>query len=198
SSDVCSSDLQTHIKALLRLPGVSIVALCNHHPDKARALDQAFRLDARVFGDFWRMLEEVEMDALYVCLPPGAHAGQTEAAAARGLHLFLEKPIALEVERARSIAAAVKQAGVKCQIGHHLRHADPVRALKAMIDDGRAGRPLLMQGRWFCNALHPAWWRDPAMGGGQLLEQAIHVYDLARHFLGEAEIACGFVDRLAH
>ncbi len=42
-----------------------------------------------------RCSANVGMDALYVCLPPGAHNGQTEAAAARGLHLFLEKPIAL-------------------------------------------------------------------------------------------------------
>lgn len=144
------------------------------------------------------MLEEQKLDALYVCLPPGAHCGQAEAAAARGIHLMLEKPIALTMQRAESIRAAVKKAGVLCEIGHHWRHTAPVRRLKGMLEDGSAGRPLMMQGRFFVNALFPAWWRDPAMGGGQLIEQAIHVYDLARHFLGEAQTISAFVDGLNH
>jgi predicted dehydrogenase len=56
----------------------------------------------------------------------------------------------------------------------------------------------MMQGRFFVNALFPAWWRDPNMGGGQLIEQAIHVYDLARYFLGEAQTVTAFADNLHH
>ena len=187
-----------HARSLMKLPGVRFVGLCNRNIEKARQFNQKFGGTAQCFDDFDRMLKSVEMDALYVCLPPGSHSGQTEAAAARGIHLFLEKPIALTLERGESIAKAAKKAGVKCQIGHHLRHADPVRKLKAMIEDGSAGKPLFMQGRWFCNALHPQWWQDPNVGGGQLVEQAIHVYDLARHFLGDAEVVSGFTANLAH
>jgi predicted dehydrogenase len=189
---------EKHAASLAALPGVRIVGLCNRSLPRAEAFAAKLAPEARCFTDFGAMLGVAAMDVLYVCLPPGAHGGQEEEAAAQGIHLFLEKPIALGIERAESIAAAVRQSGVKCQVGHHMRHTGPAIKLKAMIEDGSAGRPLFMRGSFFCNALHPQWWRDPAMGGGQLVEQAIHVYDLARYFLGEAETAIGFAAKLAH
>jgi predicted dehydrogenase len=118
----------TYAKALAQLPGVRIAALCNHHLEKAQAFNaRHVGGQARCYAEFGRMLEAEELDALYVCLPPGAHEGQAEAAAARGIHLMLEKPIALNLERAESIGQAVKKAGVKCQIGHHWRHLAPAR-----------------------------------------------------------------------
>lgn len=187
-----------HARSLGKLQGIQIVGLCNRHVEKAMQFAQKHAPTATCIDDFARMLADVPMDALYVCLPPGEHKGQTEAAAARGIHLFLEKPIALDLARAESIAAAVRKAGVKCQIGHHLRHTEAAIRLHRMIQDGSAGKALFMQGSWFCNALHPQWWQDPAIGGGQLIEQAIHIYDMARYFLGRPEIACGFAARLSH
>ncbi len=188
-----------HACSLAKLPGIEIAALYNHHLAKARAFNEKHAGGkAAVFDDWEAMLAAQPLDAIYVGLPPGAHNGQTEAAAERGIHLMLEKPIALTVERAESIAQAVRKAGVKCQIGHHMRHTAPVRKLKEMITDGTAGRPLLMQGRFVVNGLFPLWWRSRTMGGGQLVEQAIHTYDLARHFLGEADVVTAFADQLFH
>lgn len=188
-----------HAKALSRLPDITLAAVCDQQIDKAQAFSKTHAEGAAAcYGELGRMLESEKLDAMYICLPPGAYNGQAEAVAAKGIHLMLEKPIALDMVRAESIAAAVKKAGVKCQIGHHLRHAAPVKKLKDMLRDGTAGRPLMMQGRFFVNSMFSAWWRNPKMSGGQIVEQAIHIYDLARHFLGEAQTVCGFVDNLAH
>lgn len=190
---------ERHARSLLKVPDVALVALCNHHVEKARAFnDRVLGGAAACYDDFDAMLREQPLDGLLICIPPGMHAGQAEAAAGRGLHLLLEKPIALTMDRANSIAAAIRAAGVTSAIGHHMRHSGPVRKLKRMIDDGTAGRPILFQGRFFANNLFPAWWRDPAIGGGQLVEQSIHLYDLARHFLGEPADVVAFVDRLSH
>jgi predicted dehydrogenase len=188
-----------HARSLAKLPDITLAAMYNHNLPKAEAFNQKHAGGkAKCYDDWRRMLETEKLDAVYVGLPPGAHVGQTELAAERGCHLMLEKPIALTLDRAQSIAAAVRRAGVKCQIGHHMRHAMPVRKLKQLLTDGSAGRPLLMTGRFFTNALFPAWWRDPNMGGGQLVEQAIHIYDLARHFFGEPETITAFADNLFH
>ena len=188
-----------HARGLTKLPGVRIVGLCDQLLEKAQQLNQRYGNTAQCFTDFGKMLDTVPMDALYVCIPPGAHDGKAEIAAAKkGLHLFLEKPIALSLTVAKSIAAAVRKSGVKCQIGHHMRHALPVRKLHKMIQDGITGRPLFFTGRFFSNALYPAWWRNPAIGGGQLIEQSIHIYDLARYLLGDPEIVSGFCGKLAH
>jgi predicted dehydrogenase len=188
-----------HVKSLQKLPGVSVVGLCNHHLEKAEQFNAKHCGSAAdCYSNFAEMLDRTPMDALHVCIPPGAHGGEAEAAAARGIHLFLEKPIALTIERAESIVAAVHRAGIRCQMGHHFRHTAPALRLKSMLDDGSAGRPLLMQGQWFNNRLYGDWWRDPEMGGGQLIEQSIHLYDLARYFLGDAISVAGFVGRLGH
>ena len=188
-----------HADSLAKLPGITIAALYNHHLSKAEGFNQKHAGGkAKCYDDWRRMLETENLDAVYVGLPPGAHAGQSELAAERGFHLMLEKPIALTLDRAQSIATAVRKAGVKCQIGHHMRHALPVQKLKQILTDGSAGRPLLMTGRFFVNGMFPGWWRDPDMGGGQLIEQAIHTYDLARHFFGEVETVTAFADNLFH
>ena len=159
----------TYAKALVQLPQVKVTALCNHHIEKAKAFNTShLGGEAACYDKFDQMLAGESLDALYICIPPGAHSGEAELAAARGIHLMLEKPIALTLARAESIAAAVKKAGVKCQIGHHMRHTAPVRKLKQMLTDGSAGRPVLLQGWFFVNGLFPKWWRDPKLGGGQL------------------------------
>ncbi len=189
----------TYAKALAAIPGVQITALCNRHLEKA----QRFNADhaggkANCYDNFNQMLQREPLDALWICMPPGAHNGEAEAAARRGIHLMLEKPIALSIERAESIRAAVREGSVKVQIGHHMRHTAPSIKLKQMLADGSAGLPVFMQGRFFTNALFPTWWRDPNMGGGQLVEQSIHLYDLARHFFGEPESASGYAANRVH
>jgi len=189
----------THAKALLKLPDVQIAALYNHNVEKARAFNQSHAGgQAECFDDWEKMLRTQKLDVLYVAIPPGAHVGQTELAAERGIHLMLEKPIALTLDRAQSITAAVKKAGVLCQVGYHMRHSAPAQKLKQMLTDGSAGRPLMLQGRFFTNGMFPAWWRSPTLGGGQLIEQSIHIYDIARYFMGEPDVISGFCDNLLH
>lgn len=190
---------QAHARSLLKLSDVQIVALCNRNIGKAQAFNEKLAGGKAVcYADFDQMIRTEAMDLLYVCLPPGGHTGQTELAAARGVHLMLEKPIALNDERATSIATAVRNAGVVCQIGHHMRHTAPAIHLRRLIDEGSTGRPVLFQGRFFTNALFPTWWRDPNMGGGQMIEQSIHLYDLARYFFGDAASIASLQDNRVH
>lgn len=188
-----------YAKPMARMQDVRITALCNRTLAKAKAFNDAHCAgESACYDDFGLMLSREPLDALFICMPPGAHAGEAEAAARRGIHLMLEKPIALSLDRAESIRSAVREKNVVCQIGHHFRHTEPVRRLKAMLDDGTAGRPLMMQARFYLNGMFPAWWRDPQMGGGQLIEQSIHLYDLARHLFGDAIAVAGFAGKLAH
>jgi predicted dehydrogenase len=179
---------KTHAQRLTKSGQASVEAICSQPLETAQRLsDEVTGGKARVFEDLMKMLEQVKLDALYVCLPPFAHDGQVEAAAGKGIHLFLEKPLALTVERAQSMVSAIERAGVVSMMGYHMRFAPPVRKLKAMIERGSAGRPALMQAAYLCNALHGAWWRDVKRCGGQALEQVIHLYDMALHLLGAAK-----------
>ncbi len=185
-----------HGQNLLEVPGVEIAGVCAQTVESARRLAEELKAGLAT-TDFGELLE-AGLDAMYVCLPPDAHSGEVEAAADRGVHLFLEKPLALTIERAASMVEAIASAGVVSQVGYHQRFGSAVRLLKSMIADGSAGAPTLFQARYFANARHKDWWRDVTRSGGQVFEQAIHQYDLALHLLGEPAIVTGFIDNLCH
>lgn len=189
---------RTHAQHLQRIDGVEVAAVVSRSRASASALAEKLAGTPRVCASFDEMLDTEPLDAVYLCMPPGAHAGQVEAAAGRGVHLFLEKPIALTMDRARAMRDAVRVAGVTCVVGYHYRMASPVRQLKQRIASGEAGRPTLLQGVYACNALHTPWWRDAAQSGGQLLEQAIHLIDLAIHLFGRPRWVSAAVDNLVH
>ena len=194
----CGWMASQHAKALASLPSTPVVAVCDTAQDRAAAFAIAHALGAEPFADLGQMLDRAKPDAVYVVLPPFAHAGQVEQIAARGIHLFLEKPIALTAERAGSQTAAISRAGVVSQVGYHMRHGAAVRRLHRLINEGAAGRPTLFQGSYHCNALHGPWWRDRSRSGGQVLEQIIHIYDLAIHLLGDPVAAWGQLSNLCH
>ena len=184
-----------HAKHLAASPGVSVAAVCGTDPAKATAFAAAHALSARVCAQFSDMLTS-GLDALYVCLPPFAHDGQVEQAAAAGLHLFLEKPLALDAGRAGAMAAAITKAGVVSQVGFHVRHSPVGRRLRALIDSGEAGTPTLLTASYWANHLHAPWWRCKDRSGGQIFEQAIHAYDLVRFLLGEVATVSGHLGLL--
>lgn len=190
---------KVHAKNLMKTPGVQVVSMCSINEEDAKInIESVPELKAKAFGDFDQMLKEVSIDVLYVCLPPFAHTGQVEAAAAKGIHIFLEKPIALDVERAKSMQEAIQKAGVISQVGYHMRFGSAVKELKNMILEGKAGKPTLFDGRYDCNHLHSPWWRDVSKSGGQVFEQVIHVYDLSMHLLGKPESVSGFLSNICH
>ncbi len=190
---------QTHGQRLVKREGVTLAGICDVAPGAAAALKEKLgATDAVVFDSFDRMLAEAKLDALYVCLPPFAHAGQVEAAAARGIHLFLEKPIALTVARAEQMVAAIEKAGVVSQVGYHYRFKRCVERFRQLMAGGQAGAPTLFEGRYWCRMPNKGWWPDVTKSGGQVIEQVIHIYDLAMHLFGPIESVTGYAANLAH
>lgn len=175
-----------------------IVGVCSRSSSGGkRVMEQAGR-DLPVYTDFTRMIRELHPDVLIAAVPPHAHAGEVEQAAKAGIHLFLEKPIARSLERASSLTSAALDSGVVTQVDFHLRFTRVVQRLKGLLQQGDAGRPLLFSALYLCNSLHTFWWRDRRCGGGQVLEQAIHLYDLARYFLGEPVDVNARIANLCH
>jgi len=110
-----------------------------------------------------------------------------EQAARAGIHLLVEKPIALSVERAESMLRAADEAGVVAACGFMYRFGDAVARWDAAAAAAETGRVGMFVGQFHCNALHADWWRDRAISGGQMVEQLIHIVDLARHQLGQPQ-----------
>ncbi len=169
-----------HLDILSRFDDVEIVAFAD--TDIHRAEQAAAPFQARAFDGHEAMLEAVELDALYICIPPFAHGDVERAAIARGIAIFVEKPVALDLEQARSIAAEIEQACLITATGYHWRYLDTVDEARALLRDNPAQ---LVSGYWLDSTPPPQWWWKQDQSGGQMVEQATHLLDLARFLLGE-------------
>ncbi|TFH05416.1 MAG: Gfo/Idh/MocA family oxidoreductase [Spirochaetales bacterium] len=187
-----------HARNLAAMEGVSVVGVSDADSHAAERFAASQEPHPRVFADFGSMYEQAKPDAVFICLPPFAHTTEVEEAAAHGIHVFMEKPIALTSSKALLMAEAVESANVVSQVGYMLRHSGAITRIKGLLESGAAGKPTLYRGFYNCNALHTEWWRDREKSGGQLFEQAIHIYDLGLLFLGEPASVGARMANLCH
>lgn len=185
----CGNFANQQAIALNALPEqVKLVAVCDRHPERAQAVaDRHTGGRAAVYTDDRELIETAGLDLLVITLPPYGHTDEVERAAAKGIHLLIEKPIALTRQKAWQMVAAAEAAGVKTQVGFKFRFGAAIERMRSMIESGAAGQVGLMSARYFANALHAAWWRVREKSGGQIVEQAIHMLDLMRFLMGEPE-----------
>lgn len=188
---------RAHIAQLRKMEDVEIAALCSA-TDGALKYNEENGTDFPVYTDFDRLLNEVELDAVYVTLPPYAHDGQIEKAAEKKLAIFTEKPLAITLERAQSIADAVAKNGVKSMMGYHMRFGGAVKYLRKLMAEGITGKPTLYSANYECNSLHTPWWIRRELCGGQIFEQIIHLYDMAYYMMGDFASVSGYVANLCH
>ncbi|HET8805448.1 MAG TPA: Gfo/Idh/MocA family oxidoreductase [Gaiellales bacterium] len=173
---------ERHLQSLAELQGASVAAVTDL--DRGRAERVAATAGAAVYDDWRVMLDQEQLDAVMVLTPPLAHREPLEAAVARGLPTYLEKPVARTSEDSRAIIDAVRNAGAVVAVGYQYRalaflpdlaaaaSADPLGLLASHSVGATAGRP---------------WFVQQAQSGGQVLERASHHIDLQRAIAGEVD-----------
>lgn len=170
-----------HARTLAGFAQARLVSVTD--PDDTRGRRFADEYGLRVVPDLGALLES-GLDAVYVCVPPFAHGPVEEAIAAAGLALFVEKPLALNCEVAERVSEALSRAGVVTAVGHHWRYSTAVQRSQRLLT-GRQVR--LVAGVWLDKVPPVRWWSQRGCSGGQIVEQAVHVLDLARLLVGEVE-----------
>jgi len=179
----CGSINNDHMRSIAANPDADVVAVCDI--EQERADKAAAEYDAEAFTAYETMIGEAELDAVYVGVPPFAHEQQETMAAAAGLHLFVEKPVALDMDTARANEQAIKEAGIISTAGFQDRYLAVIARMKQVLADNKPG---LMMGYWMGGIPMVPWWRVKAQSGGQAVEQTIHIFDAARYLFGEIEI----------
>jgi predicted dehydrogenase len=140
------------------------------------------------------MLQAESPDAAFVCLPPHRSAAVCELLAERDIPFLTEKPLAAIAEDAQSVGAALRDRNLVSAVGYNWRGLDFLPLIRERLAD----RPVrLVLGRWTGRLPPPAWWRHVAESGGQVVEQATHLYDAARFLVGEAEVVAASSARSA-
>ena len=169
-----------HADVLLGLGEVEVTGIADLN--EAYASELAGHCGARAYRTHDELLSGEELDALYVCVPPFAHGPPEHAAIDAGLPLFVEKPVAIDLETASAIAERVQATGLVTAVGYHWRYLDTVEQAAALLE-GNPAR--LVTGSWLDKVPPPAWWVRRDRSGGQTIEQSTHVLDLIRHLAGE-------------
>jgi predicted dehydrogenase len=169
-----------HARVLASLTGVEVAAVADRDPARAHAV--AADHGARVCAGHDDLLKVPDLAAVYVCVPPFAHGEVERAILEAGLPLFVEKPLAADLETAEQLAEAVERAGVVTATGYHWRHLDTLALARSLL----AERPArLLQAAWVGRQPDPPWWSRRSGSGGQVVEQATHVVDVLRVLGGE-------------
>lgn len=176
-----------HLPNLRQLPGVEIRAICDVDAQRAQSMAQEY--GAQSYTDVQQMLAEAQLDALFVCLPPFVRGDIIERAVERGLHVYVEKPLALDLATARRTAEVVADAGVITSVGYMWRYAAVAEQLRAVV--GTQASALLF-GRMLNGPPGPAWSFDRTLSGGLLVEFGTHMADLLRYLGGEVTAVSGF------
>ena len=134
------------------------------------------------------LIEDKDIDAVYISTTNELHRDQLFAAAAAGKHVLCEKPLALTLADARAMVAECRKRGVVMGTNHHLRNAATHRAMRDAIKAGHIGRPL------FARVFHAVYlpphlqgWRieKPDAGGGVILDITVHDADTLRFVLDD-------------
>ncbi|MBU0608334.1 MAG: Gfo/Idh/MocA family oxidoreductase [Armatimonadetes bacterium] len=182
-----------------RVPGCSLVGIWNRTADTAAALAQ--QLGCRHFASVDEMLADDGVNAVVVATPNHAHLDPVVAAARAGKHVFLEKPMSLNVADCRAMMAAAREAGVMLFLGHPQRFMDGIRAAREAVLAGEIGAPVAMRcERIFWVDLHgpsPGWKMKRELSGGHLFH---HMHELctARWLLGDYDSVYAQMANRAH
>lgn len=176
----CGEIMQQHYQCLSALDNVEFAGHCD--PDQKRTAAAAAHYGGKAFKDHASMFDAVKPDAVYICVPPFAHGPIELAAAERGIHMFIEKPVGLDAEVARQVAAAVRKSKVLTSVGYCYRYRQTVALARKMLK-GKAIS--LVNGCWAGGLPQAEWGRNRNKSGGQILEQSTHLFDLVRYLCGE-------------
>ncbi len=167
--------------------GAEVVALCDVNTEQLSTRALAWGVK-RTYTDYQAMFADGGIDVVSIAAPTAVHHPATLAAAAAGVHVLVEKPMALDLALADEMIAACAAAGVVLCVNHQLRSSGPARKAKELLDSGVIGRLTHLRLRqahdWGGLGVRPSFATKASSGGGTLLDNGCHLADLARFFGG--------------
>jgi len=184
----CGKVAGIHAAVLSSIPKSAFTAVCGKNENRTQ--DFASRYEVKAYTDVTEMVNKEKLDMVTVCTPHPAHKAPTIEALKAGANVLIEKPLASSLEDCDAMLSAAKETGKQIATISQRRFYSPCMRLKKAIDSGKIGKPAL--GTVFLFG-----WRDEAYyksdlwrgtwkgeGGGVLVNQAPHQFDLLQWFMG--------------
>ncbi|MFC0582816.1 Gfo/Idh/MocA family protein [Micrococcoides hystricis] len=193
----CGKIAPNHVRAFQSMDGVALVGCVD--ADQARA--EKFARDnglPRAFESFADLVMS-GVDAISVCTPHPVHEQNVLQAAAAGVHVLCEKPIAVDTPTADRMIAAANEAGIVLSVVFQRRLWPAAQRIKQAIEDGTVGTPRLAEVSVILRRESDYYAQDPwrgkwdTDGGGVLMTQAVHQIDMLQWFLGTPVSVTGHI-----
>jgi len=162
---------------------VDLVAVADAGSKTSEEVAVRFGIECH-YMDYHELLKREDIDAVVIATPTSTHAQVIKDAALAGKHIFSEKPLAMTLEMCDEAIAAVKNAGVKLQLGF-MRRFDAAYALaKKKIDEGAIGQPVVFHAISRDKNRTSLEFARRANSGGMIMDMGVHDFDLARWLMG--------------
>jgi predicted dehydrogenase len=165
------------------IPGGELVAIVDKDPKVLEEVANSFNVKHR-FSNVQNALDGVEFDAVVITTPTFTHAEIAQLVIGAQKHVFLEKPMALDIAECDDINKAVQENDVKLQLGFMRRFAPEFVEAARRIDAGEIGQPMMIKSLTHGPGLPPPWARDLRTSNGLLAEVNSHDWDCVRWLMG--------------
>lgn len=180
---------RAHLKTLVQLPDVDIVGHVSRTPQRREAAAREWGGSA--YGSCEELLDATRVDAAWITVPPGAHGQLEECLIGRGIPFFVEKPLSADRSTGERIGSAIAERQLIVGVGYNWRAMDTIPEVRKFLAENT---PHLILAAWHGSTPPPSWWQRQETSGGQMVEQATHLFDIARHLVGEAQVLAATAD----
>jgi predicted dehydrogenase len=172
-----------------------VVACADAAAERAEVLARSTASRPEVLPHWRAVVERPDVDLVIVATPHHLLAEITLAAVLAGKHVLVEKPAARNAAELEPVLEAATRNGVLVRVGFNHRYHPALRRAKQLVSEGAIAELLYVRGRYGHGGrpgYEKEWRAQPALsGGGQLIDQGVHLIDLARWFLGDFESVQG-------
>jgi len=194
------------LQGVLEQPNAKVVAVCDNKPDRLdKAASTAAKDNPKTYSDWRKVIDNKDIEAVYIATPPHLHAEMAVAALNAGKHVYCEKPIGITPRHVQDIMNAVASSGRVFVSGQQLRSFTQLQEAIDKIHGGVIGKIAMVKAQRHAERDLPYdgssgdWYYDVNKSGGYLIEQSVHNLDACNWILNEHPIRCsGFGGILMH
>jgi len=187
----CGFFAENQLHAWRDLEGAEIVALCDKDRRRLDETGNKFGVAVR-YENAAEMMRAEQLDFVDIATTAPSHRLLVELAAAHGLPVICQKPFAENLTDARAMTTACEEAGVTLMVHENFRWQAPMRAIREILRSGEIGAPFF--GRFSFRSAYDVYATQPYLAEGErfiIEDLGIHILDLARSMMGEADaITC--------
>jgi len=173
--------VQRHLDALTTLPDLEIVG--HTSPTPAHVDAAVAKWGGRGYSNLDELLDNETVDAVWVTVPPSEHGEIEQRLLENNIPFLVEKPLAIDRQTVDTIEKMVEESNTIVAVGYNFRAMDTITQVRETLTKHT---PRLVVGTWHGSTPSTNWWQHQNLSGGQVIEQATHLIDLARFLVGEA------------